>query len=58
MDEERFGKTVATLLEKLAGKESDLELKFKDLTVEVAGAKVKLTGCVILSLIYVKEAEK
>jgi len=58
MEEEGFGKTLATLLEKLAGKESDLELNFKDLAVEVGGAKVKLAGTVVLNIRYVREGKK
>ncbi len=47
-----FAGTVAQVLEKLAGKESDLELKFKDLMIETAGLKTTLTGSILLNIAY------
>ena len=48
--------TFAQIIDKLAGKESDLELNFKDLTLEIAGMKAKLTGAIVLDIKYaVKE---
>lgn len=34
-----FGEVLVQLIDKLAGKETDLVLHFKDLTLEVAGSK-------------------
>ncbi len=57
-------KTVSTMAEvtlavmdKLAGTQSDVKLEFKDLTFEAGMIKTKMTGAVVLSLTYAKEAE-
>jgi len=50
-----FGEVLVQLIDKLAGKETDLELHFKDLTLEVAGLKAKLNGSVVLDVVYVLE---
>jgi len=49
---EGFAETFAQVLEKLAGRESDLELKFKDLVIETAGLKTKLTGSILMNVAY------
>jgi hypothetical protein len=49
------GETLAQLIDKLAGKGSDLEVSFKDLRLEVAGLKVTLNGSVTLDILYVSE---
>lgn len=49
---EGFAETFAQVLEKLAGKESDLEFRFKDLTIETAGLKTKLTGSILVNIAY------
>ncbi len=55
---EGFAGTCVQIIDKLAGKESDLELIFKDLTVEVGMFKAKLTGTIALNIKYaVKEKE-
>lgn len=46
------------IFERLAGKESDLELIFKDLTLEFAGLKAKLNGTVALNIKYSVEAKE
>ncbi len=46
--------TFLDIFEKLAGKESDLELIFKDLTLEAMGLKVKFSGIVALNIKYVE----
>lgn len=50
-----FGEVMMQLIDKLAGKETDFELHFKNLTLEVAGFKVKLNGTVVLDVLYVLE---
>ena len=50
-----MGETVTKLIDKLAGKGSDLEISFKDLRLEVAGFKVTLNGSVTLDILYVSE---
>lgn len=47
-----FADACVQIIEKLAGKESDLELIFKDLTLEFAGLKSKLTGTIALNIRY------
>ncbi len=46
-----------TVMDKLAGTQSDLKLEFKDLTLETGPIKTKMNGAIVLSLIYAKEAE-
>lgn len=53
-----FGETFLYIFEKLAGKQSDLELIFGDLTLEVAGLKMKLNGTVALNVKYYVEAKQ
>ena len=43
------------LIEKLAGKDTNLQLTFKDLTLEWAGMKTKLNGAITLDILYVTE---
>ena len=50
-----LGESIALLVEKLAGKGSNLELDFKNLTLEVAGLKAKLNGSVVLNILYVSK---
>jgi hypothetical protein len=50
-----LGETLAELIEKLAGKETNLQLSFKDLTFEWAGMKSKLNGAIVLDILYVSE---
>ena len=50
-----LGESMALLIEKLAGKGSNVELSFKDLTLEVAGLKTKLNGSVVLNILYVSK---
>ena len=50
-----LGESIALLVEKLAGKGSNLELSFKDLTLEIAGLKTKINGSVVLDILYVSK---
>jgi len=52
---EDFGDTLLKLIDKLAGKESDIKLSFQDLTLEVGMVKAKLNGSVVLDVQYVLE---
>lgn len=49
------GDTVSKLIDKLAGKGSDLKVTFQDLTLEVGMVKAKLNGSVVLDVLYVTE---
>ena len=48
--------TFLAVMDKLAGKESDLKLSFEDLTLDVGMFKAKLNGSVVLDIVYAKEA--
>lgn len=50
-----LGETLAQLIDKLAGKGSNLELSFKDLTLEIGMLKAKLNGSLVLDILYVSE---
>jgi len=50
-----FGETLVQLIDKLAGKGSDVKLSFHDLTMEIGMVKAKLNGSVVLDILYVSE---
>ncbi len=50
-----FGETLAQLVDKLAGKGSDVKLSFQDLTLEIGILKAKLNGSVVLDILYISE---
>ena len=52
---ESFGETLTQLIDKLAGKGSDIKLNFVDLTLEIGMLKAKLNGSIILDILYVSE---
>jgi hypothetical protein len=47
--------TLIKLIDKLAGKESDLRLSFQDLALEVGMVKAKLNGSIVLDILYIGE---
>ncbi len=49
--------TVLAIMDKLAGKESDLKLSFEDLTLDMGMFKTKLNGAIVLDIVYAKEAK-
>ncbi len=53
-----MGDTLIKLIDKLAGKESDIKLSFQDLTLDLGMVKAKLNGSIILDLVYVADAPK
>jgi hypothetical protein len=55
---EDMGDTIIKLIDKLAGKESDIKLSFQDLTLDVGGIKAKINGSIVLDVLYVTEAPK
>ncbi len=55
---ETMASLVLSVMDKLAGKESDLKLSFEDLTFEVGMVKAKLNGSIVLNVVYSKDAEK
>ena len=52
---EKIAGTISEIIEKLAGKGSDLVLTFEDLTIDFAGKPVKITGSIKVDVHYVKE---
>lgn len=54
-DSEEFSDTLLKVIDKLAGKESDIKLSFQDLTLEVGMMKAKLNGSIVLDVQYVTE---
>ncbi len=52
---EKIAETIAEIIDKLAGKGSDLVLTFEDLIIDFAGKQVKVTGKIKLDVHYVKE---
>jgi len=50
-----FGETIIKLIDKLAGKGSDIKLSFQDLTLEAGMLKAKLNGSIVLDVLYVSE---
>ena len=55
---EDMGDTLLKLIDKLAGKESDIKLSFQDLTLDLGMVKAKLNGSIILDVLYVTETPK
>ena len=53
-----MGDTMIKLIDKLAGKESDIKLSFQDLTLDVGIVKAKLNGSIVLDIVYVTDAPK
>ncbi len=50
-----IGETITKLIDKLAGKGSDIKLSFQDLTLEAGLFKAKINGSIILDVLYVSE---
>ena len=52
-----LGDTIVAVLDKLAGKQSDIKLSFEDLTLDAGVFKARLNGAVVLDIVMAKEAE-
>jgi hypothetical protein len=52
-----IGDTVIAVLDKFAGKQSDIKLSFEDLTLDAGVFKARLNGAVVLDIVVAKEAE-
>ena len=50
-----IGDTVIAVLDRLAGKESDLKLSFEQLTLDTGVMKATLNGSIVLDLVMAKE---
>jgi hypothetical protein len=53
-----MGDTLLKLVDKLAGKGSDIKLSFQDLTIDMGMVKTKINGSIVLDILYVQEAPK
>jgi hypothetical protein len=53
-----MAKTVLAVIDKLAGKESDLKLSFEDLTLDMGMFKARLNGAIVLDIVYAIEAKE
>ena len=49
--------TILAVMDKLAGKESDLKLSFDDLTLDAGMFKARLNGSIVLDIVYAKEVK-
>jgi hypothetical protein len=54
---ETLADTLVVVMDKLAGKQSDVKLSFEDLTLELPMMKVRLNGAIVLDIVYAKEAQ-
>jgi hypothetical protein len=52
---EDMGDTLLKLIDKLAGKGSDIKLSFQDLTLDMGMVKAKINGSIVLGILYVSE---
>ena len=50
-----IGETLIKLIDKLAGKGSDIKLSFQDLILEAGPLKAKLNGSIVLDVLFVSE---
>ena len=55
---EDMGDTLIKLIDKLAGKESDIKLSFQDLTLDIGMIKARLNGSIVLDVVYVTDVPK
>ena len=52
---EDMGDTLLKLVDKLAGKGSDIKLSFQDLTLDMGMVKARINGSIVLDILYVAE---
>jgi hypothetical protein len=53
---ETIGDTIIAVIDKLAGKQSDLKLSFEDLTFDTGVFKARMNGAIVLDIVMAKEA--
>jgi len=54
---ETMGDTIIAVLDRLAGKKSDLKLSFEDLTLDTGIFKARMNGAIVLDVVMAKETE-
>jgi hypothetical protein len=52
-----LGDTLLKLIDKLAGKGSDIKLSFDDFTVDTGFVKANVNGSIVLDILYVAEKQ-
>jgi hypothetical protein len=52
---EDMSDTLLKLVDKLAGKGSDIKLSFQDLTLDMGMVKAKINGSIVLDILYVAD---
>ncbi|MCW4017691.1 MAG: hypothetical protein NWF00_03255 [Candidatus Bathyarchaeota archaeon] len=52
---ENLSDTIVNVIDRLAGKKSDLKLSFEDLTLDAGPMKTRLNGAIVLDVIFAKE---
>jgi hypothetical protein len=55
---EDMGDSLLKLIDKLAGKGSDIKLSFQDLTLDLGMVKATLNGSIVLDILYPTETSK
>ncbi len=53
---ETMGDTIIAVLDRLAGKKSDLKLSFEQLTLDTGVMKATINGAIVLDVVMAKEA--
>ncbi|MCW4028613.1 MAG: hypothetical protein NWE92_03075 [Candidatus Bathyarchaeota archaeon] len=53
-----MAETMLAVIDKLAGKESDIKLSFEDLTLDMGMFKAKLNGAIVLDIVYSKDVKQ
>jgi hypothetical protein len=53
-----MAETMLAVIDKLAGKESDIKLSFEDLTLDLGMVKAKLNGAIVLDIVYSKDVKQ
>jgi hypothetical protein len=54
---ENMGDTLLKLIDKLAGKGSDIKLSFDNLTVDTGFVKANVNGSIVLDILFVAEKQ-
>ncbi len=54
---ETMGDTIIAVLDRLAGKQSDLKLSFEQLTFDTGVMKATVNGAIVLDVVMAKEAQ-
>jgi len=53
-----IAEAISTIIERLAGRGSDIVLSLEDLTLNIAGRSIKISGKIRLDVTYVRESKE